>query len=376
MIFYIVFLLFISSLLLMQYFCPFKQRILEIIVLGIIVLISGLRKSVGYDYNNYVLWYLYKVRDQDFEFGFVAIMNLFRYFDLPPFFLFFFFSFFTYLFVYLGIKKYTSNSNLALLFFIMIPGLYLTSFTILRQFFSVAICFYSFSFLINKKYIQYFLLMFIGLSIHNSCLIPFILFLIVFRYGNQIKINYLYGIMFFSFLFSSLGFFHFFHFFFDKSRYLYYFSNQNELVNIWKIIVLNFEGILILYYFKINKYTYSYQHYLVVLYSFSIVFLNLFSNNADLTRIAIYFRIFEIIIVSDLIFSQANNNRKILFSFFYTLYFLSFLNALKKDLEFEDVNMSKLIPYNNILLSSSKSNTTEGYEITRYSYIWVSEFYS
>ncbi|WP_409415537.1 EpsG family protein [Flavobacterium sp. PS2] len=354
MFFYIFFLLFITGLVLVEYFYPPRGKVIGIIVLILIVLISGLRKGIGYDYNSYVSWYLYKTRDNDLEYGYLAIMNVFRWFNLTPSFLFFFFSFFTCFFVYLGVKKYAINPNIALLFYIIIPGLYLTSFTLVRQSLSVAISFYAFYYLINRKYVIFFLLMFIGVSIHNTCLVPLFLFLLVFKYGDRMKINHLYGMVIFSFLISSFDFFQVFHELFEKSRYAYYFSDKIKPVSIWKIIVLNLEGILILYYSKKFDNRYPYQKYFLVLYCFSIVFINIFSKNYDLTRIFIYFRIFEIIVVANLISLEINTRRIALFLFFYILYFSAFLNGLRVDFEFQKKNMPRLIPYDNILWFSSK----------------------
>lgn len=354
MLFYALFLLVITGLLFVKYFYPSKQKELELVVLIIIVIIAGFRKKIGSDYDNYVHWYLSRTRDDNLEFGFVAIMDLFRGLDLRPSFLFFFFSFLTCLFVFIGIKRYTENSNLALLFYILIPGLYLTSFTLIRQSLSVVISFYAFNYLINKKYMHFMAMMLLGISIHNTCLIPFIIFLFVFKYGNKIKINYLYGLIFFSFVLSSFDFIQVFKGLFEDSRYLYYFSAKAKEVNIWKIVVINLEGIFILHYFKNNEDKYSNRQNLVVLYCFSIVILNLFRYNEDLTRIASFFRIFEIILIADIISLEINRKRIILFSFFYIIYLGAFFNALKKDLD-NNNNMPKYIPYDNFLWSSSSS---------------------
>lgn len=351
MFFYALLLLLISSLLLLGYFYPDKEKALGIIVLCIMILVSGFRDTIGSDYKSYVNWYLYKTRDDDLEFGFVAIMNLLRWLNLSPPFLFFFFSFFTCFFLFLGVKKYTVNSNLALLFYILIPSLYLTSFTLVRQSFSVAISFYAFYYLINKKYLVYFLLMFIGISIHISCLIPFIVFFLVFRYADKINLNHLYGLLVISFILSRFDFIQIFRGLFEKSRYLYYFSEHFSKVSFFKIIVMNLEGFLVIFYFQKLKNKYPYQQYLIILYCLSIVFVNLLSKNHDFTRISTFFRVFEIVVLADLVFLQENRKRIVFFTFFYFLYFAAFFNGLKKDSEIPVENMPKFVPYKNILWS-------------------------
>ncbi len=349
MVFYILLVSVIFSLILVAYVYPKTEKGISLLLLGIMILLGGFRDRIGSDYDSYISWYLKGTRDEDFEFGFVAIMNLFRALHLSSHFLFFFFSFFTCLFVYLGIKNYTKNINLALLCYILIPSLYITSFTLVRQSFSVAISFYAFYYLINKKYFTFFLLMLIGVSIHRTCLIAFLVFLFTYRFADKIKIVHLVFALMTSLILSKLNFHYLFSGFFKDLRYSYYFSNQQISVNFIKIIILNGVGLFILFYFDKLKKAYPYQKYLFVLYFFSLVSVNLFSTLNDLSRIYTYFRIFEIIVVVDLIFLENNRKRVFLFSFFFMMYFGTFLNGLKTDFEIQNTNMPKYIPYKNLL---------------------------
>ncbi|WP_163407798.1 EpsG family protein [Flavobacterium ajazii] len=354
MFFYILLILLILALFFVSYFKPDVEKKISIILLLIMILIGGFRDRIGPDYQSYVNWYLYKTRDDGLEFGFVAIMNLFRWINLSPAFLFFFFSFLTYCFLFLGVRKYTGNSAIAILFYMLIPSLYLSSFSMIRQSFSVAISFYAFYYLINKKYLIYLLLMFIGISIHNSCLIAFFVFFFVFKYGYKVRVNHLYGLLIISFLLSRLDFFQIFRALFEKTRYIHYFSNEAIPTDFLKIIIMNLQGILILFYFQQLKNKYSYQQYLIVLYCFSIVFVNFFSKSNDLIRFSNYFRIFEIIIIGDLIFLEKNRKRLLFFVCFYGLYLGAFFNALKKDFDLPSSNTPKFVPYKSILWPSEK----------------------
>lgn len=343
MLFYLLFIFLSLGLLALGYYYPNKKKVLEWIVFILIVFIGGFRKKVGIDYGAYVNWYLHKTRDEDFEFGFVFIMNIFRKLNLDYTFLFFFFSFCTYLLVYLGIKKYTSNTSLALFFFILIPSLYLSSFTLIRQSFSVAISFYAFYYLLNKKYLIYTLLMLIGVSIHRTCLIPFVVFILVYMYVDRIKVTNLWFLMILSLILSKLKVIAFFGFIFENMRYSYYFSNRQEPVDLLKLIVLNLVAVFILLYFEKLKNIYPYQKYFLILYSCSIIFLNLLSEQSDLTRFYVYFRIFEIIVISDLLVLEKKKKRIFLFFFFLVLTLGTFLLALKK--------IPGYIPYNNVFIN-------------------------
>ena len=93
MIFYILFIICATSLLMYGYFYPNKNRNVLISVFVIAVCFAGFRDYVGADYPFYVDWYIQGTRDAKLEFGFVTIMDLFRYFHLKYHWMFFFFSF-------------------------------------------------------------------------------------------------------------------------------------------------------------------------------------------------------------------------------------------------------------------------------------------
>jgi hypothetical protein len=348
MTFYILFILLITGILYLKYFYPNIERITGLIVLCLIIFVAGFRDRIGTDYDSYVSWYLYKTRDNDFEFGFVAIMNLFRALHLGPHYLFFFFSFFSCLFVFLGIKKYTENQNFAFLIFLLLPELFLTSFSSIRQSFSVAISFYAFYFLMNKKNIIYTVLMLIAVSVHYSAFIPFFVFFFVFKYADKFNERNIIVMLLLSFLISKINSIQIFYFLFENTRYAYYFSQERVPVNIYKIIILNLVALFVLFHFKKLKEKYPYQEYLLPLYFLSVIFINLFSMFADMARLVLYFRIFEIIVIADLIFLGVKERRLWLVTGFYIYYFAAFTYTLRGDVEKGGV--CKFIPYKTFIL--------------------------
>lgn len=348
MTFYILFVLLISGILSLEYFYPNKQRIQGLVVLSLTIFIAGFRDRIGNDYDSYVSWYLYKTRDYDFEFGFVAIMNVFRILHLSPHFLFFFFSFFTCLFLFLGIKKYTENQSFAFMIFLLLPELFLTSFHLVRQSFSVAISFYAFYYLVKKKYIIYLVLMLVAVSIHYSALMPFLVFLFVFKYADKFNERNIIVMLIVSFLISKINTVQFFYFLFEKTRYAYYFSQERVPVNPCKIILLNLVALFVLFYFRKLKEQYPYHECLLPLYFFSVIFINLFSVFADIARLVLYFRIFEIIIIADLIFLGEKKRVLLLVTGFYIYYFAAFTYTMRGELE--QKGESRLIPYKTFIL--------------------------
>jgi hypothetical protein len=315
------------------------------------ILIGGFRDRIGGDYDSYVCWYNKGTRDHNLEFGFVAIMNLFRLLKLNTSYLFFFFSFFTYLCVYLGIKKHTIYTNIALLFYILIPSLYLTSFTLIRQSFSIAISFYAFHYLLERKYLYYFIFMFIGISIHYSCIIPLLVFLLVFKWGNLIKIRNLYVFMCLSFIIGQIGIIQWLSIFFKNSHYLYYVSSKySNAVPLLKLLAMNAMGCLVIYYYSKFGFRNSNQKYFLLLYVCSILFLNVFSESTELTRIYIYFRFFEILLVAEIIYNTSGKKRFYLVVFLSFFYLFPFFRAVKIDYE-KAPEILKMTPYKSLLIN-------------------------
>jgi hypothetical protein len=266
MLFYLLFIIIVGSLLVSGYLYPGKNIFFQVSALILIVCVVGFRDFVGADFVNYAVWYKSKIRDQDFELGYVVLMNVFRTLNWGFRALVFLIAFLTYLFLYLGVKKYTQNQNLALFIFLLIPGMFLLSLNTMRQSLTVSICFYAFSFLIHKKYLQYLVLMFLGISLHYSVIIPFVLFFIVYQYADKIKVSHILLLLLGSLLFSQLGMIQYLGLLFKDSRYIAYFTSMKIPVNPLKLIILNGVAVFILFYFEKMRTKYPNQKYLMVLF--------------------------------------------------------------------------------------------------------------
>lgn len=354
MIFYILLVVIVISLFLVAYKYPTAEKAISLTLLSIMILIGGFRDRIGWDYYSYTNWYLKGTRDDGLELGFLAILRIFRYLNLDYHFLFFFFSFFTYLFAYLGIRKYIKKSSLSMVLYILIPVLFLYSFTYIRQFLSVTIAFYAFSFLLDKKYLNYFLLMFVGVSIHYSCLLPFIFFLIMYKWGSFIKSHHLYLLMGFTFIMGQVGIIHWLSLLFKDSHYLFYVSNEFAVaVPLLKLLVINIMVFLIINYYDRHGFQHPNHKYLLLVYVCSILFLNLFSESTELTRLYIYFRIFEIILVSEIIYAALKNKRFWFIGFVCCFYLFPYFRAISIDYETAPENL-KLIPYKSLLYKNTQ----------------------
>lgn len=350
MLFYLALVFCVSCLLSIGYFFPHKEKVVQMIVVVILVCIAGFRYHVGIDYDNYIVWFDDKKRDLDFEFGYLAIMKFFRTLHLSYHFFFFFFSFATVLLVYLGIKKYTNNTIVAFLFYFLIPELYLGSFNLIRQSFSVGISFYAFYFLINKKYFVFAFLMFLGISIHYSAILPLLVFILVYKLASQINSKHIALMLLGSLVLSQLNFIQIFEFLFKNTRYIYYFDSPRVNVSLFKTLVLNGVALFVLFHFEKMKNKYPIQKYIMVLYFCSVIFMNLFNTFANIERLTYFFKIFEIIVIADLIYLGAKERKQWLLSCFYIYYLSAFIHTLNKDIQIKST--SKLIPYQTFILNN------------------------
>ena len=351
MLFYILFAFCVTFLLGIGFKFPNTNKFLLWFVYIILICVAGFRHHVGIDYDWYLDWYVNKSRDNDLEFGFVTFMNLFRALNSSYQLFFLLFSIATISFAFFGIKNYTKNTNIAFLFFFLIPELYLASFNLIRQSFSVCISFYAFYFLINKKYFLFSILMLLGLSIHNSTILALLIFLIVYKYADKITAKHIGFLLIFSLVLSYFDFMQIFEFVVQKTRYSYYYESPRIRVSIAKTLVLNSIAFFVLFYFNKMKEKYPYQKYILILYFCSVLFMNLFNTFANVERLTYFFKIFEIIVVADLIFLMVKENRVWLFSCFFVYYLSSFAHTLNRDLEIK--SSSKLIPYQTFLLIKS-----------------------
>lgn len=345
MIFYLLFLFLTTLLVVLSYLFADNRKYFQIILLILALSVAGFRNNLSGDFAYYVDWYSNKSRDYDFEFGFVWLMNFFRYFHCSYHVLFFFFSFCTIILVYLGVKKYTVHSNLAFLFFLLIPALYLNTWSIIRQALAMSIVFYGFQFLITKKYFIYFVLMFFAISIHYTAILPFLVLLFVYQFADKIKTVHLSVLLFFSLVLSNIPWITFFTLFFENTHYMYYFSENLNPVNGLKIISLNILAVFLLFYNHKMKAIYPFQKYFIVLSVFSIIVTNLFATYNHLNRLSYYFSIFEIVVFADLIFLEFKKRRFLLFAGFYLYGVSLFLYTIKADYNLNKQG-TKYIPYN------------------------------
>ncbi|OTG66884.1 hypothetical protein B9T25_08880 [Acinetobacter sp. ANC 4470] len=343
---YILFVAIIIALLILNSSIKTNVQLFQIFALMLLVFFVGFRFETGYDWAMYRNFYEYDTFHSGIEFGYVFFIKILRYLFDDYQSLFFFTALATYIFLYLGIRKYTKHSSIALALFILIPGLFLNSLNIIRQELAIAIAFYAFSFLVDKKFFNYLFLMILAFSIHYSIVIVFFTHLVVWQYSSKVKYSFYYFLILFSLLFLKFDIGNLVYYFAKGARYEFY--QTGESVSLLKILILNSLALVYVYFSPKIIDKSKYNIYIVALVVMNVVYLNVFSSVIALSRIAYYFKIFEIVLVAQLLFVFDKKIRVLALLLLVAFYSIQFLGALKVDMA-ETRTENNLIPYKNVL---------------------------
>ena len=152
------------------------------LALVVIVFFAGFRFEIGYDYPKYLAGYMYDSQLREWEPLFVSLVKIFRHinFGLDIQFMFFFFSSLIIILVYKALKSITPYYRLGLLIYLLIPSLYLGSFSVIRQGIALAILLYGFQFIAkdNPEYKKYMIIAVVAFLFHYSSI--FVVLIYVF----------------------------------------------------------------------------------------------------------------------------------------------------------------------------------------------------
>jgi hypothetical protein len=135
-----------------------------------------------------------------------------------------------------------------------------------------------------------------------------------------------------------------------STRYVAYATYDDGGVSFFKILVLNFfVFILLLFFYKKIPRNIKEMYFFTVL---STVIVTVFGSVSAVTRFSYYFRIFEIILIADVIYLIKNKDIRLFVIVFLVLgyYGFMFFNALLVDLKSD--SFPKLTPYSTFLEKS------------------------
>lgn len=344
--FYLSFIFIISFFLILDYYIKPKGNFFEYVALLIIIIVTGVRVNVGYDYVNYHDNYLRGYLDPGLEPGYLFFINILRFFGASPYVMFFLMGLGIYSFFYAGIRKYTLHSGIALIIYMLIPGLYLNSLSIIRQELAISIAFFAFYFLEKKNYKKYFLLMLLAFSFHLTVIFVFFIHIIAIKFARKLVPKHYFIFIIISLIFSVLHL--------EKYVVQYTYSKYTDLmsdgeqVNIVKTIILNSVVILSLFFYKTlcKKERNKYIFFFVVL---ATIMVNIFSSFTVFTRISYYFRAYEVILIAELVFVFAPKYRSLITFLAFCYYFALFAGSLNNDIKIDYKQESKLTPYKTFL---------------------------
>ncbi|WP_188653890.1 EpsG family protein [Yeosuana aromativorans] len=203
MLIYILFYLFVFSLLLFGKYKVIKGVNFYWLTYFFIFLFSAFRYDVGYDFM-----YYYKILDKSIkyydnmfnrlEFLNKIIINFSQ--DINFLQLYFIATSFLIVFlIYKTVKFYSKDFIISTLIFLSFPIFYFNSFSIIRQFVAISIVFYSFKFVKSKKLFSFLLSIFIAFFFHKSAVLALPIYWI---YRLKLK-NIHFIIIYFVGLFSS-----------------------------------------------------------------------------------------------------------------------------------------------------------------------------
>lgn len=178
-----------------------SQKIVLGVILVLNIIFSGLRYNVGKDYMEYIRHFnnIKHYNDQPFELGANYLIEIIIYFGLPHSMFFLVCSIITTVGFYLFIKHFSSNISFSLYLFLFLGVFFFASFSLVRQFTSIAFMLTAIVNYNSKKYFTASLLIILSISFHKSAIIVLPAFL-MFNSRLSIKILLIYTFSFFAFL--------------------------------------------------------------------------------------------------------------------------------------------------------------------------------
>jgi transmembrane protein EpsG len=351
MIFYSIYYFIIIILLILDYFFK-KNKIFRYIAIASIVFVSGSRYATGYDFFNYYSFYTTYLFDS-LEPLFKLSVIVLKYFSSDPQLLIFIYSLFTIIIMYVAITKYTKYIRTSFFIYMIIPGLYLNSFSIIRFSLAQSIVFIALFYLIYKQdKAKFYTLAIVSTLFHYSAIVPSIIVLIFYKILRKTYSFLIYlMIILVSYLLYKLNLAELF-LSYASGEYAGYIDTSSP-PNLLKSFVLSI-FILTLIYFKPNYVKNTGDIISLNMLFLGVITYNIFMNFEYVTRLTYYFLIFQVILIPKLIYSFKRNDLKILFLFLFLFYYIAiFTNALITDAKFEGSANTNILLYKNYFLKDS-----------------------
>jgi hypothetical protein len=248
--------------------------------------------------------------------------------------LFFIYAFLTILFILLGIKEFSKHYAIAMLLYLLVPGFFLNMFVEMRQVLAVATVFYAVGLILNKKRHGYFLA-FLSIITHYSAMFFWFIFIIFKKFFGKQYFLWFYVIsLVMSFVLVvifrlDLAFFNFLFMIFNSlssflpflQKYLTYLAlvisgevsqvQAQLLKNTFYILNTLFLLYVLRYIIKEHNSIHPMadlkrDNYLINFLTVGTIILNISFYVAEVSRIAYYFLIFQIVLIPNIILKIPN----------------------------------------------------------------------
>lgn len=289
-----------------------ERKLALVFVFIILLLTASLRFEVGDDWNSYVGFYTDRDLSGSTEIGYRLINDFFGDLGLPyNLFLLIISSitlFFTYKFIYLNAKF--KQLGLLIFFYDIFFYLHLSG---IRQAIALSITCIGFNYALKKRFLKYLLVVLLASTFHKSALIALAIYFIPregFNFYSIFKSIKFYLALCVIILVSYVPFEFFINFFEDVNlKNVFYYLNQHykseNIVADYYIGIVK-RSIVIFFYILYRRYLSSdnLTHYFFNVYLIGfLTFLCLYLSSPDIgTRLSIYFTIFEILIIVNLVY--------------------------------------------------------------------------
>lgn len=348
--FYIIYIGIITALFGIDYILhPDKRNVLTFVGIIIVLLVTCLRYETGYDYQSYQFIYDSEIGFNDnLEPGIIALISFLKFIGAGSEWMFAIFGVLIIGLAYRGISLYTTNVRLAFLIYLLIPGLYLNSLSILRQSLAIVLMFNAYYYYYHRDYKKFWAFTIPAFLFHFSALFIIPFFWFAQRISKHTRLFFFIAIP----LSLVLGKINIFSgiadiIFGESSKYIQHFATggDEQTTSFAKLLVLNMALIPYMFFYKRMD---KEQKTILCLSIIGISLLNIFSNVIVVTRITYYFRIFDTVLLANYLFYFKKGYSRIIVASLIYLYFLTmFLSSLNND--YQNIKeYPKLTPYKSL----------------------------
>ena len=268
-------------------------------------IVSAIRYDVGTDYMfRYTRDYMHilaNIKVDDLEIGFKFLYKI-CVFTKSSQSIFIITSLITTYFIFKSIYRNSKNIKLSILLY-FIGAYFFQSLNITREYMSISLCFFSYKYLIDEKYIKWTIFSILALSFHNISIVFIFLSLMVYIYNkffgkSKWILNYKYAVLtiIFIFVFGPIiknSIFSFISF----TRFSVYIDSQYDYgdLQIISFIINSFVYIFILYAFNQKENLNNEDKFYICIQFLGVIFIAIGRYIYLSNRVSYYFTIFQIL---------------------------------------------------------------------------------